>query len=58
MVYRRKKRLPRTARSYAAALPLFYICLHSSREMRVAPGNQVRYLGVEAPRYYSIVPYF
>src|SRR6266568_820832 len=29
---------------FVAALPLFYISLHSSGEMHIAPENQVRYL--------------
>jgi hypothetical protein len=49
MVYRRNKYLLRTALRLVAALPLFYISLHSSREMHIAPKNQVRYLGEGTP---------
>jgi hypothetical protein len=45
IVYRRNKYLPRTALGFVATLPLFYISLHSSREMHIAPENQFRYQG-------------
>ncbi len=45
MVYRRDTYLLRTALRFVDTLPLFYIYLHSPREMHIAPENQFRYQG-------------